>query len=47
MAKAKSEKPRKRNAQDATLRNINALKRRVARLEQLVAWLKDVTVKLA
>ncbi len=34
-----TKKPNKRNRQDATLRNINALKTRVAKLEYLVKGL--------
>ena len=32
---------KKRNPQDLTLRNLHALKKRVARLEQDVKYLKD------
>lgn len=32
---------KKRNPQDATLRNINALKKRVARLERALKWLEN------
>jgi len=34
-----SEKPKKKNPQDATLRNINALKKRVTELETKVSML--------
>lgn len=46
MKAKKQTKPeaKKRNPQDATMRNINALKKRVARLEQ---WLEALTLDIA
>jgi hypothetical protein len=39
-----TKKPKKRNPQDATLRNLSALKKRVAKLEAIVAdkWLEYI-----
>lgn len=35
-------KPKKRNLQDATLINVNALKKRVAKLEKGFKWVEEV-----
>lgn len=39
MTKKKARKPKKRNPQDATLRNIRALKKRVTYLENMMGHL--------
>lgn len=46
MAKTQAVKPRNRKAQEATLINVDALKKRVARLEKRMKeaedWIKDL-----
>lgn len=45
--KKKVKKPKKRNPQDATLRNINALKKRVTKLEAHVTHLMHLLIHKA